>query len=230
MKTNREAISDIINDLRKLSIDDRISERFVLSKLKEFNALYLKRENDKRRLFYYDDIWQEIPCIEMKEVDYINCGNINAPRYIRYTKSVEPLPEFYTYANGNLIRDVVSIDGGYDYQPLNERDYRKVLKREFSFENRYYWITNGHLVIPNGPLKVTVTGCFIDPDKAEMLNSCNKESCINVLDHKFPCPAHLYAVVRQETTKDLFSFYNRNIIDELPDMDNNIKSESQIRK
>ena len=45
------------------------------------------------------------------------------------------------------------------------------------------------------------------------------------MDDEFPCPPHLLSTVKQETIKDLFNFYKRNILTNVDALDTNIKTE-----
>lgn len=222
---NKEIVSEIINDLRALQIDDRISERYVLSKLRYYNGLFLNRENDTLRLFYYDNIWTTIGCVQMEEVDNSVCLGATIPKINRYMMSVSPIPEMYGYKNGPLVKEVMPIDEGVTYNPCSPNDFIKITKREFVGDLRYYWFRNGHLIIPNGPTGVHMSACFVEQHKALALCACHPVLCADPMEDEFPCPAHLMSTVKQEVIKDLFNFYKRNILDNVSDLDNNVKTE-----
>lgn len=224
---NKEIVSDIVNDLRALQIDDRVSERFVLSKLRYYNALFLKRENDNLRLFYYDNIWTNIECVKMEEVEASQCLGIVVPKVTRYMRSIAPIPAMYSYKNGPLVKEVLNIDEGQIYQPSSPVDFNKIVKREFVNNLRYYWFRNGHLIIPNGPEAVHFTACFVEQYLALQLCSCNPVTCADPMEDEFPCPTHLVGEVKQQTLKDLYNFYKRNVLDNVPDLDTNNKTEKQ---
>ncbi len=223
--TNSSIISEVVNDVRAMQIDDRISERYVLSKLRSNLGLYLKRENDTLNLFYYDNIWTTIGCVKMEEVDNSVCLGATIPKVNKYMRSVDPIPEIYGYKNGPLVKEVMPIDEGTIYNPSSPNDFIKITKREFVGELRYYWFRNGHLIIPNGPTGVHFSACFVEQHKALALCACNPVLCADPMEDEFPCPAHLLSVVKQDTIKDLFNYYKRNILDEVGDADTNVKTE-----
>lgn len=223
--TNSNAVSEVVNDLRALVSEDRISSRYVLSKLRYFLGQYLKRENDTLRLYYYDYIWTTIQCVAMEEIDASLCLGTTIPKVTRYMQSTMPIPELYSYKNGPLIKEVLSVDEGSVFQPSSPIDFLKITKREFPGSLQYYWFRNGHLILPNGPSGVHFTGCFIEQSKALSLATCNPISCPNYMEDQFPCPPHLFEIVRQETVKDLFNFYKRIVNDNIPDLDSNTKTE-----
>jgi hypothetical protein len=219
--TNKEIISEVVNDLRALQVDDRVSERYVLSKLRYYNALFLKRENDQLRLFYDNNIWTPIDCLQMEPIDAVQCLDIRIPISTPFARSVHPIPEIYSYKNGPIIREVSPLDGAKTYLPSTPNDYLKIIKREYRDPNqRYYWFQGDHLVVANSQqLKLTLNACFVDAAKAKLLNSCGT-------DQSCTAPGHLVGAVKQETLKDLFNFYKRNIKDEVSDLDNNTKTEN----
>jgi hypothetical protein len=218
--------SDIINDLRALNPDDRISERYVLSMLTQFNAQFLKRENDQLRL-YTSDIWTPIECLDMVESDVNECAGVK--KVHRYMRSVNRLPEMYTYANGPLVKEVLSLDDYNMYHSTTLTNYTAAQKREFKSKEKYFWIRDGYLIIPDGPQKVSLLGCFLQPWRAEMASSSYKGSCIHPLDHNFPCPPHLLEAVKASTIDRLMKVFKRIIEDEVPDLDTNNKGNGTKR-
>lgn len=178
--TNRELISEVIGDLRALQVDDRISERYVLSKLKRYNALFLKRENDQLRLYDDNNVWYPIECLEMEELDpkaYPDgCKGSNVIGKIHnYTRSRFPIPQLYSSKNGPLIREIQTLDDAGIYQPSTPTEYARIINREYRNPNiRYYWFDGmGRLVIPNSATKmVTIVASFMEPWKALMIDAC----------------------------------------------------------
>lgn len=255
--TNKEIIAEVINDLRALQIDDRVSQRFVLSKLKNLNALYLKRENDQLRLYDDNNVWFTIECLEMEVIDPKNypdgCKGANVINKIHsYTRSKFPVPEIYSSKIGPLIREVQTMDDASFYQPTTPIEYGRIVQREFRNPNiKYFWFDGmKRLVIPNSQSKmVTLTASFREPYLARLIDACKTLTetvssfvpdntcqgdvtskvimthCPEPLEDPFLCPSHLLAVVKQDTTKDLFDFYKRNITDPVPDGDNNSKQD-----
>jgi hypothetical protein len=162
--TKREVVSEIINDLRAHQVDDRVSERYVLSKLTYYNGLFLKRENDQLKLFYDNNIWTPVDCIKLETVDNSECTDVRIPLYISLSRSVEPIPEIYSYSHGPIIREVSPVAGNKTYLPTTPNDYLKILKREYRDpRQKYYWFQGQHLIIPDSNLTtVNLTACFVD--------------------------------------------------------------------
>lgn len=228
MATNRQVVSDVINDLRALQFDDYISERYVLSKLKAQNALFLKRENEQLRLYDDNNVWFTIGCLVMEPVDAAQCGGVQVPQKVPYVRSKESIPDIYSSAIGPLIRELYSIDGSRFYQPTTPKEYRDISRRQYKDKNQgYFWFDGDRrLVIPDSDTRVvSFTFSPVEPWKAQMADSCEQITCPEPMDDPFLCPSHLLATVKQETTKELMEFYKRVIPDEVPDLDNNTKTE-----
>lgn len=225
---NSEIVSEIINDLRSLNLDDHISKRYVLAKLQDNAALFIKRENELLRLYNYQDIWTTVSCIEMEPADVVECCCIRIEKCKFMMKSTLPLPDIYSYKGGPLIQEVLSMDGSQEYRLTTPRGYKRILDREFIDKNvKYFWIENDHIIIPDSRVKlVSLTAFFRNVSEAKQLNSCDDSgdnNCIRPLDEEFLCPAHLLSIVKESTITNLFNFYKRNQIDTLPDDDNNKK-------
>ena len=186
--TNREIISEVVGDLRALQVDDRVSERYVLTKLKNVNALLLKRENDTLRLYDDNNVWFPIECLQMEELDpkaYPDgCRGTNVINKIyNYTRSLYPIPQIYSSKVGPLIREVQTLDDAGTYQPTTPTEYARIVQREFQNPNiRYYWFDGlGRLVIPNSATRmVTMTASFREPWKAMLIDACNPTSVTTV--------------------------------------------------
>lgn len=226
MPTNREIISDITNSLKGNRLDGKLSKRFILSKLNAFAALYIRRENDQLRLWNYPDLWLTIDCIEMEEVDNRSCNGISFNNCSFLMRSVEKIPELYSYKNGLLIKDVYSMDRSQKFDLTTIRTYQNIQNREFKNKNlKYFWIENNHLYIPDSQIHlISLTGLFKNKSEAKKISSCLEEqdNCETILDSEFICPEHLLSTVKREVMQDLFNSF-KIPFDENSNLDTNIK-------
>ena len=227
--TNNAIISEIINDLRAMSIDDRISKRFVLSKLRGFASLYIKRENDLMKLFKYSSLFTPVSCIKMLPANERECCDIIISKCKSYAKSEKRLPAIYTWRNGLVIMSLISL-GGIEYREITPKEYDRILKREFIDKTKkYFWIEDGHIIIPDSEVEfVELTAYFENEFDAKLISECQDKtesnSCRNPYDDEFKCPGHLLAIIKDDTIKNLFNYYKRNIVDELSDLNSNNKT------
>lgn len=225
--TNRQIISDIVNDLRALNLDDRVSKKYILSKLRSYASLFIKRDGDTRRLVNISEIWTNVPCVELCEVPIVECCNIDIPNCKTVMRSRKKLPEILQVLYKELLQ-VFNPIYGKEFIPTTPQQYKNIISREFVDRRlKYYWIANGYLIVPDALVTiVTLRGVFLSPAEAIKLNSCipaNEQECISILDQPFTCPDYLVSVVKSETLKDLFNFYKRVVVDEAPNLNTNEK-------
>jgi len=225
--TNREIISDIVNDLRALNLDDRVSKRYILSKLRSFASLFINRDSESRRLYTMSEIWTNVSCVELCEVPLVDCCDIDIPNCTMVMKSRKKIPDLIQNKFRELLQ-VLNPKFSREFTFTTPEQYKNILNREFYDKRiKYYWIQNGFLIVPDALVTtVTLRGVFLEPAEANKLNSCIPESeqeCVSILDQPFVCPDYLVSVVKQETLKDLFNFYKRNVVDEAPNLNTNEK-------
>lgn len=232
---NKDIISEIVGDLRALNIDDRISSRYVLSKLKGFLALYIKRENDLRRLYDYDNLWLTVGCIEMVPSNDIECCGVKVPKCKTWMRSKYPVPELYYTAVGPAVKEVTSIRGDVIFYKSTPKDFQKAMKRRWQDNSvKYFWIENNYLVIPDTEIEFVTAAIYPkDKFKAKQWSTCDtqecdpKDLCPNPLEEDFDCPSYLEAQVKSDTITNLFNFYKRNIVDDVPNLSTNQKTNNK---
>lgn len=227
--TVREITSELSHDIRAHSGDDRISPRYILSKLKDIAALLIKRENDQFRLFNQQDIWTTIDCLELQEFDKAKCCDIQIDKCRFMMRSVEELPEIFSYRAGPVIREVMSIDGSVNFLPTTPTGYKAILDREFRDKRlKYFWLENRRIVIPDSQVKkIKVTAYFRDHYEAKQVGcteTFTSNNCQSALDEEFQCPVHLLSTVKQECLNILLNSYKRVVPDELVDGNSNNKT------
>ena len=233
---NKEIVSEIVNDLRALNIDDRISSRYVLSKLRGFLSLYIKRENDQRRLYNYDNIWLTVPCVKMIPSNDVECCGVRIPKCKLWMRSEKPIPELYRTGAGPAIKEVQSMRGDIVFDKSTLKDFERSAKRRWQDKTvKYYWIENGHLVIPDTEIEyVTLIAYFKDKKAGKLLSGCPENecdpkdlTCSLPMDEDFDCPDYLEAQIKQDTITNLFNFYKRNIVDDVPNLSTNQKTNNK---
>lgn len=229
--TNRQIISDIVNDLRALDLDDRVSKKYILSKLRNYAALFIKRDADTRRLLNIAEIWTDVPCVELCEMPLVDCCNIDIPNCKTVMRSRYKIPEVLQTLYKELLQ-VFNPIYTKEFIATTPQQYKNIITREFVDKRlKYYWLSNGYLVVPDAMVStVTVRGVFLNPAEALKLNSCNTDedsACVSLLDQPFTCPDYLVTVVKQEALKDLYNFYKRNVVDEEPNLNTNEKVNQQ---
>lgn len=204
MPTVNQVISDVRQDLNRVNLDGYIPAKYLHSKLLDTAKLFIKREADDRRLFLYPDIWVTIDNFELQSTPLIGCSDIAVPHCTNVMKSKLKLPEIYTTRYGYLI-NISSLDYTRNYTQTTPKDYVKLKSRRFQNPNlRYFWIYNGHLVIPEAMVEsLTLRAIFCDKAQGLRIGACGNNGCIKTLDQDFTAPGHLLDNIKAYTVQQL---------------------------
>lgn len=204
MPTVNQIISDVRNDLNRVNFNGYVPARYLHAKLIDTAKLFIKREADDRRLGLYPDIWVTTDKFDMEEADLIGCSDISIPKCTKVMKSKLKLPEIYTTRYGYLI-NISSIDYTRDYIQTTPREYVDKMARRYQNPNlRYFWIYNGHLIIPSSMVgSVTLRTMFCDKAQGLRLEGCKDPGCIKTLDQDFVAPGHLLDDIKSYTVQKI---------------------------
>lgn len=219
--TIRQAISQIQTDL-KSTMDTRIAPKAIWNKYVFNLASILKQVNETKRVWKSSDVWQKIKCLDMETVSAADCTEI-APLVKEYiAKSKLKLPATYTSAAGDMIRDVNAIfPYGKQYRLVTPKEYRAIRQREIQDKSiGYAFIIDNYLYIPDSEVeKVTVTGAFINPREAALLNG--EDPCKPFLDYQFYCPEYLIKAAHDLVLQDLLGASQKVVKDEDTNLNEN---------
>lgn len=218
MSTGRKLVSDVRSMHKLLGTDSLITDRVILSEVRNNSLLLIKRETNLRKLWATDTIFTTIPCLEMCEVSISECCNYVDDCNI--SRSLHKLPSI---AEGNyqyLIQGVYSINilsgKGKKLKEISINRYLNLLNLPIIKNEEYYWIANDYLYVTNPQVKgVRFTALFEEDVPNEIMYSecaCgnNKpldEICKNPLDKEFPLPGYLEKQVLELTSQKLLSTY-----------------------
>lgn len=75
MATGRKLVSDVRGMHKLLSSDNLITDRVILSEIRNNSLMLIKRETNLRKLWATDTLFTTIPCLEMVEVPISECCN-----------------------------------------------------------------------------------------------------------------------------------------------------------
>lgn len=223
MATNRQTISDVVGELKKLNIDDRQSNRLILSRLKDKAKYYIKQDLDSRRLFKITNIWKRIKCLNMKQVDFMECG-FDIPHCFCLMKSIDKLPDSYDSNYGTLVKAYV-LNGSKEYIQTTLGAYKEIKRREYNDPNtKYFWIEDGHVFVPDSDVvAVTIVGLFQNPHEVDKLNGEKEADCSSPLDAEFPCPDHILKIIKEELIMEIAKIHGATVEDEKGDLNTNRK-------
>lgn len=228
--TIRQAISQVQTDL-KSTMDTRIAPKAIWTKYVFNLASILKQVNETKRVWKSSDVWQKINCFDMERIKAVDCPEI-APLVKEYiSKSKVKVPATYTSSAGDMIREVnATFPYGKQYRLVTPKEYRAIRQREFQdLSIGYAFIIDGYLYLPDDEIeKVTLTGAFINPKEAGLLNG--DEPCKAFLDYQFYCPEYLVGPVHDMVIRDLAGVNQKIVKDEDTDLNENNRGQQPQKK
>jgi|SRR5271155_11489 len=228
--TVRQMISDVRQDLKSVNLDQWIPAYYIHKKLIDKAGLFIKREADNMKLQYYPDIWVTVDELVMEPSQLVG-PNLGVPDCTNAMISVKELPRIFTTRFGYLV-NVSSADFSGDYFQTTPRDYNAKRNRRFKNpKQRYFWIYNNHLLVPESFVKVfTLRAIFANKKEGLELNGCGPlDSCIRMLDLEFPAPGHLLDDIKKATIIDIASIREKIPVSEYPHLNENIKVSPQTK-
>jgi hypothetical protein len=219
MSTFRKLVSDVRSMHKLLSTDNLITDRAVMSEIKNNAFLLIKRETNLRKLWATDTVFTTIPCLEMIEVPISECCNYVDPCSVARTKL--KLPRITEGNYQYVIQGVYSINAmsgqGKKLKEITINRYINLLKLPIIKKEEYYWISNGYLYVNNPLLKAIRLVALFEEDvpNSIMYPECGcgtpeyttEELCKNPLDKESPVPGYLEKQVLELTSQKLLSTY-----------------------
>lgn len=219
MSTYRKLVSDVRGMHKLLSTDSLITDRVIMSEIKNNAFLLIKRETNLRKLWATDTVFTTIPCLEMTEVPISECCNYVDPCSVGRTKY--KLPRITEGNYQYVIQGVYSINAmsgqGKKLKETTINRYINLLKLPVIKKEEYYWISNGYLYVNNPLIKaIRLVALFEEDVPNEILYSnCDcggvkpavEELCKNPLDKESPVPGYLEKQVLELTSQKLLSTY-----------------------
>ena len=219
MSTFRKLVSDVRSMHKLLSTDNLITDRAVMSEIRNNAFLLIKRETNLRKLWATDTVFTTIPCLEMVEVPISECCDYADPCTVARTRF--KLPRITEGNYQYVIQGVYSINAmsgqGKKLKEITINRYVNLLKLPIIKKEEYYWISNGYLYVNNPLLKAIRFVALFEEDVPNeiMYPECGcgtpdytpEQLCVNPLDKESPVPGYLEKQVLELTSQKLLSTY-----------------------
>lgn len=221
MSTFRKLVSDVRSMHKLLSTDSLVTDRAIMSEVRNNAFLLIKRETNLRKLWATDTVFTTIPCLEMVEVPISECCDYADPCTVSRTKF--KLPRITEGNYQYVIQGVYSINAmsgqGKKLKEITINRYVNLLKLPIIKKEEYYWISNGYLYVNNPLLKAIRLVALFEEDVPNeiMYPECGcgspdyttEQLCMNPLDKESPVPGYLEKQVLELTSQKLLSTYFR---------------------
>lgn len=218
MSTGRKLVSDIRGVHKLLSTDSLITDRVILSEIRNVSSLLIKRETNLRKLWATDTLFTTIPCLEMCEVPISECCNYVDECTIARSKFKIP-----QLAEGNyqyVIQGVYSINAlsgkGKKLKEISVNRYINLLKLPVVKNEEYFWISNDYLYVTNPNVQSIRLVAYFEQDVPNNIlypdcgcgsNVSDEEYCKNPLDKEFPIPGYLEKQMLDMVSQKLLQTY-----------------------
>lgn len=224
--TNSKIVSRVLNGIKALGKDDRISKRYILNIAKQKAEYYISTKLADRSLYKEDNLYTTIECFELEKINIIKCDIIEFRTCKSIMKSKKKIPGLVYSKYGNSLKEVTSVDDSKDFIATTPRQYRKDKERQGSEEAIRFYVKDDYLYLLD--TEVEVVNLYLltqDTEKVEEICSCSKEECKSLWDYEFVCPSKMTKIVIEETIQEIFS--SKQVTpDTNPNMDNNQKGKT----
>ena len=202
-----EVVSRVRNQIKAVRQDAFLTDRFIYSIISKHAKWLMKREDSKNNLMKFNSIMQTLDKVELIEIDRIEAGCINLSTNIKIMRTRNTIPVFMQGYWGPLIRQITSVDGQIDFQPIAPTQYA-ILSQSKNFKYNktyYYWYLNDNLYFPNIQWQyVRIEGVFEDDIAAYKCSDCkNNYNCVVRQDQTFSVPDYLFGEIETNVLKDL---------------------------
>lgn len=201
---NNTLVSRIQTLLKGTSKDGRISRRLILKTAESKAKFLIAQKLNDRSLYREQNLYQTISCIELIEQDLIKCLIVEFKSCRSLKRSKLKLPELIHSKYGNSLKEVISVDGQYSFEPITPSQYRLNKKRTIKTKTDYFYVQDGYLYLPDSDVEmVDLVILTTDLYELEQCSSCSENKCKSAWEFEFICPDKLLEVVIQETIKEL---------------------------
>lgn len=219
METNLQFADRVINTLRLNYKDRFVSRRFILKLGKEKTKFLLSQKLRDRTLYREENLFTDISCVEMKEIDVFKCPIVEFRTCRKIMRSKKKLPELIFSRYGDSIRLVSNIDYSIQIGRTNPVDYIRNKNRKGYREKPFYYTRDGYLYIVDSNIEVVnVQLLTLDKKGADEMSCGYKDECNSALDYEFVGSDKLREVVYQEVLKELAGTFLQILPDENPDL------------
>ncbi len=223
MYTNRQIVSDIRSFNKLLSSDQMITDRAIMSAVKDATNLIVQQQLNKRQLWQSPNLFAYFPCLEMQKVPITECCEYTANRDV--AKSIKKLPRIGEGQWGLAIQGVFGLDNMKKFKESTPSRFANLLKLGLKTKDIFFWVINDHLYVSNPDTKAV--NIFLYPAELITDNSllfpgedCDcmqkpdiEDLCASPLDQPFYAPQNRVEDIKKIVYQNLMRTYFSTALD-----------------
>lgn len=219
---NRELVSRISNQLRMITKDDYISDRFVLNTAKSIATKFITQKIQRRSIDRDMSLFREVKCIEFEPVDIFSCKFVEFQSCEKLSKSKVKFSNLIFTRYGSSIKELYSIDRKISFSESTLYQFRNNSERKGGLVDRNkFYILDDYIYITDSI--EALSGLILTLDQYELDESCGcTDNCESAWEKEFVCPDSMLEDVITYSVQNL-SMTKSIPVDEKPDLSNNIK-------
>lgn len=208
---NSEIVSRVLNTLKALTKDNRLSRRYILHVLQQKATFFLSQKLNDKSLYKESNLYDTVECFELEKADLYRCDIVEFRSCNNLMKSKKKIPKLLYSRYGSTLKEVTSIDGEFLFYPITLAQYRLNKKRDKQkSEISYFYIKDEYLYLPDSEVeRVSLYLLTQDTYDAEQCSECSDNKCKSAWDFDFKISDKISEVVIQETINELLT--NRKI-------------------
>lgn len=197
-------IEEIIQRIQSLyskgvqSDDSRLKPRHIYNKLLSARSAVLTMIAKTQGLSTFN--YQELPCVELVEVEPGLCSCLPSNCTIKRTKY--RIPTLLYTGRYSAIKSVSSIDGSVLFSETSFDKLGFIKGNRYTKQNPFWYERDGYIYVENrfGIDVISLIGLFSDPFEANLFPSyCGNDEtdCISVQEFEFPIdPAYIEDIIK----------------------------------
>lgn len=202
-----ESVSRVRNVIKAVKEDPFITDRFLYSLIMKYGKTLLKRDLLRENIYGYTNLFKEIPCLDLIEVDKVDACCIGIKTGCTFMRSKNKLPKLMDINSGPIIRSVSTLDYSTRAKQTHAELYVNMTKMSSFKYNKehYYWLSEGYLYIPNVDWESIRVQALFDEDISSELCHIDARECIPEQDREISLPEHLFSEIEQMVLQEVLT-------------------------
>jgi hypothetical protein len=207
MSTIGDSTSRVRNVLKAVKEDPFLTDRFIYSLIMKYAKTLIKRESMTGEIYKYRNLFTEIPCLDLIEVDKVEACCIGIRTGCTFMRSREKLPELLQADDGPVIRAVTSLDYSQEAQQTYPTVYSTMTKTtSFKYnKTKYYWYLDGYIYLPNATWEGVRVQAIFDEGVAGLNCAEDAKECVQEQDRELNIPDHLFSEIEQMVLQEILT-------------------------